>query len=248
MINVETQDGKEYVVNPDTGEILSEYVTVIVPPHKVKEETKHFTDSLMNPATARNSEEIDAFVKATVDKRKLITINNIRHYHDINCGEVKRNGTEDHFSVTSYKIMTKLVNALTIHNCILCTTEELAAILGCDVSNVKRTLSACKSLVRYQGGRGMQKGFTKVFVCPAYGWKSDSSTAYTSQQQAIYDWYKVSIDLVGDIAPTSNLPESFEISSGFDKWLLSFSKRLKPFKDSVYEEQAEAYFKVDDKK
>lgn len=244
---VKTDDGKAFVVNTDTGEILAEYESVVNTKAKVKEENKQFNASNLNPIVARSKGEIEDFIQATVDKRKLITINNVRHYHDINCGEVKRTGMEDQFTVTSFKLMSKLVKSLTIHNCFIGTAEELGKILDCKVNHISRTLQACKSLVRYHGAKGMQKGFIKLFVSPAYGWKGDSTTAYASQQKAITEWYASSIDLVGDIFTGSEAPKPFEIDEEFDKWLGSFAKGIKPFKDNVYEEQAEAYFKTENK-
>jgi hypothetical protein len=89
----------------------------------------------------------------------------------------------------------------------------------------------------------MQKGFIKLFVSPAYGWKGDATTAYASQQKAISDWYSTTLNLTGDIFTGSEAPKPFEIDEDFDKWLGSFAK--KPFKDNVYEEQAEAFFKTE---
>lgn len=244
---VKTDDGKAFVVNTVTGEILAEYVPVENNKSKIKEENKQFNASNLNPTVARNKDDIEAFIQATVDKRKLITINNVRHYHDINCGEVRRSGAEDHFTVPAFKLMSKIVKNLTIHNCFIGTTEELAKVLDCGVNKVSRTLQACKSLVRYQGVKGMQKGFIKLFVSPAYGWKGDATTAYASQQKAITEWYKTSISLVGDIYHGAEAPKPFEIDEDFDKWLGSFAKGIKPFKDNVYEEQAEAYFKTENK-
>ena len=237
---VKTDDGKAFVVDTKTGEVLAEYVTTAT--NTVKEENKHFDASTLNPNVARNKDEIEAFIQATVDKRKLITINNVRHYHDINCGEVRRSGSEDHFTVPSYKLMVKLVKNLTIHNCFIGTTEELSKILDCGVNKISRTLQACKSLVRYQGVKGMQKGFIKLFVSPAYGWKGDATTAYQSQQRAISEWYKSGVDLIGDIAVSAEAPKPFEIEEDFDKWLVSFAKGVKGSSDGVYEEQAEAYY------
>lgn len=245
IMYVKTDDGKAFVVEASTGEIKAEYIPVVTTRFKTKEENKQYDASTLNPFIARSKDEIEDFIQVTVDKRKLITINNVRHYHDINCGEVKRTGREDQFSVTAFKIMSKLVKNLTINNCFIGTTEELSKILDCGANKISRTLSACKSLVRYQGVKGMQKGFIKLFVSPAYGWKGDSSTAYTSQQKAIIEWYSADVDLIGDIFLIEEAPKPFEIDEDFDKWLVSFAKGIKPFKDNVYEEQAEAIFKVD---
>lgn len=245
---VKTDDGKAFVVDANTGEIKAEYVPVDSTKFKVKEENKQYNASTLNPSIARSKGEIEDFIQATVDKRKLITINNVRHYHDINCGEVKRTGMEDQFSVTSFKLMSKLVKNLTIHNCFIGTASELAKVLDCDQSQIARTLKACKSLVRYQGVKGMQKGYIKLFVSPAYGWKGDATTAYASQQKAIIEWYAKSVDLLGDIFHSAEAPKPFEIDEDFDKWLESFAKGVKGNPDFVYEEQAESfYFQKDTK-
>lgn len=244
---VKVEDNRTLSVNPDTGEILGEYVASESTEKEISKEDKHNTDSLLNPYTARSVDDIESYIGATVDGRKLITINNTRHYHDINCGEMVRNGAKNQFTLPAYKLMSRLVGALTIHNCIICTKGDLSLLLDCDVSKIKRTLKACGSLVEYVGSKGMQKGFVKVFINPAYGWKGEYTTAYTSQQKAIDDWYKSAEGSEGD-ALVYAIDKPFEISEDFDKWLTSFAKGVKPFKDNVYEEQAEAYFFKGDKK
>lgn len=245
---VKTDDGKAFVVDANTGEIKAEYIPVDNTKSKVKEENKQYTASSLNPAIARSKGEIEDFIQATVDKRKLITINNVGLYHDRNCGEVRRSGAEDHFTVPAYKLMIKLVKNLTIHNCFIGTAEDLSKILDCGVNKISRTLQTCKSLVRYQGAKGMQKGFIKLFVSPAYGWKGDSTTAYASQQKAITEWYRSSIDLTGDVFISAEAPKPFEIDEEFDKWLGSFAKGVKGNPDFVYEEQAESYYFQKDNK
>lgn len=239
---VKTED-RTFSVDFVTGEVYGEYEVV---ESTNKEETQYYKSTTFNPSNARNTDEIVEFIKATIDKRKLITINNIQLYHDRNCGEIVRSGAKNQFTLPAYKIMQKLVGALTIHNCVICTQDNLGSVLGCEPKDIKRTLKACKSLVRYDGNKGMQKGFVKVFINPAYGWKGDSSTAYNSQQRAVAEWYKESIDLLGEMKiyhETCNI----EFSEETDKWLEAFSKNLKPFSDYVYEDQAESLVKPDGK-
>lgn len=207
----------------------------------MKKEKKKISASLLNPYTARNVDDIQSFIKETIDGRKLITISNIRHYHDINCGEMIRNGARNQFTLPAYRTLTKLVGALTIHNSIICTKDELASILGCSTTLIKRTLKPCGSLVRYSGSDGMQKGFVKLFINPAYGWKGEHNSAYSSQQSAISNWYSSEADFSGDVI-VSMVGKPYEISEDFNKWLTSFAKSIRPLKDTVYEDQAESYF------
>jgi hypothetical protein len=232
---VKTEDNRSFSVDPLTGEVYGEYEIV---ESTNKEETQYYKSTTFNPSNARNTDEIEEFIKATIDKRKLITINNIQLYHDRNCGEIVRSGAKNQFTLPAYKIMVKLVNALTIHNCLICTQDYLGSVLGCESKDIKRTLKACKSLVRYDGNKGMQKGFVKVFINPAYGWKGDSSTAYHSQRNAIADWYKESPDLLGEMQ-TYHETCNIEFTEDTKDWLMKFSKNLKPFSDYVYEDQAE---------
>ena len=237
---VKTED-RTFSVDSVTGEVYGEYELV---ERTNKEEAQYYKSTSFNPSSARNTDEIEEFIKATIDKRKLITINNIQLYHDRNCGEIVRSGAKNQFTLPAYKIMQKLVGALTIHNCVICTQDKLGSVLGCEPKDIKRTLNACKSLVRYNGNKGMQKGFVKVFINPAYGWKGDSSVAYNSQRRAVAEWYKESPDLLSEMEvyhETCNI----EFSAEFLKDLKSIVKRLKPFNDYVYEEQAESYFKTE---
>ena len=239
---VKTED-RTFSVDSVTGEVYGEYEIV---EGTNKEETQYYKSTTFNTSNARNTDEIEEFISATIDKRKLITINNIQLYHDRNCGEIVRSGAKNQFTLPAYKIMQKLVGALTVQNCIICTQDKLGSVLGCESKDIKRTLKACKSLVRYDGNKGMQKGFVKVFINPAYGWKGDASVAYSSQQRAIAEWYKESVDLLVEMKvyhETCNI----QVTEEMDKWLKGFVKNLKPFNDYVYEDQAEFLVKSESK-
>lgn len=235
LINIE---GKPHAVDSETGEILGEYVPV--PPRtasEIKADNKYYKSTTLNPYVARNTDEIEEFIKSVLDGRKLITIDNTRHYHDINCGEMIREGTPNQFTMPSYKIMVKLVKALTVYNCIICTAEDLGKILGCEPKDIKRTLKSCKSLVRYNGNQGMQKGFVKVLINPAFGWKGEGGNAYASQQTALTEWYS-SLKAVDSDIPT----KEFKFTEEMDRWLFTFKNSLKGFRDNAYEDQADVYF------
>jgi hypothetical protein len=226
------EDGERtFWVDTDTGEIEAEQVNFVTTNKKRKKEDKYYSDSLLSTTTARSKDDIEAFIKATIDKRKLITLNNARLYHDVNCGEVMRNGTKNNFTVPAYNIMEKLINALTLNNCIICTPEDLGVILDCDPKHNKRTLESCKSLVRYQGTRDMQRGFVKLFINPAFGWKGDCSIAYRNQQRATGDWYSgLNTDLKEfDVGASGDM----KFSPTLDKWLLELTSRAKPFSEDA---------------
>lgn len=217
-MKVEAENGRTFSVDPETGEVLGEYVTNSQPDTEFKKESDYKATTLLNPYTAKNEDQIREYIKEMYDGRKLFTINNTRHYHDLNCGEVVRSGAKNQFTLPCYNVMSKLVSSLTIHNVIIITKEGLSSVLGCLPKNLTRTLKVCGDLVRYET-KGMQKGFVKVFVNPAYGWKAESSIAHASQQKAIIDWYKFTSDPDGSVTVNIDGVKPFKINPQLDGWL-----------------------------
>lgn len=217
-MQIEVEDGRIFSVDTLTGEVLGEYTASLHTDVELKKDARYTSTTLLNPYTARNEEQIREYIKEMYDGRKLFTINNTRHYHDLNCGEVVRSGAKNQFTLPCYNVMSKLVGSLTIHNVIITNRENLCLVLGCTTEHLKRTLKVCGDLVKYET-KGMQRGFVRVFINPAYGWKAESSIAHASQQKAIIDWYKFTSDPDGVVTVNIEGNKPFKISPQFDDWL-----------------------------
>lgn len=192
--------------------MVKEYVSI--------HQEKH-TQNKYNISNVSNTDELNEWL-INIDKRKVITIDHVRHFHDMNCGAMVRDKAPNNFTLPAFKLMTKLVKNLDYANCILRSVSDMATLLGCGEKNIKRTLSVCGPLVRCADKKEVKRGFVKLYINPAYGWKYENDVAYLTQQNAICDWYKNNIGNSKDM-----VLNKIEFTEEFDNWLNSFSSRLK---------------------
>lgn len=181
-----------------------------------------YVEQRYNIINVKDANELEEWLSQGIDKRKLITIDNVRHYHDMNCGAMVRDKAPNNFTLPAFKVMSKLVKNLSYANCILCSAGDMALLLDCGVKNIKRTVSVCGPLVKFADKKEVKRGFVKLFINPAYGWKAESDIAYATQQNAICDWYKENMQKQSDI-----VFDEFEFSEEFDKWLVGFKNGLR---------------------
>lgn len=211
---------KTYLVDETTGEILYVIEHSEIKP-MTTEEKRYYKHSSISPKEAKSKDELEDFISACFDKRRLTTISFTRMFHDMACGQAKRENTNIVFTVPQYKIMNKLIKGIRISNVIIGTKAEIANILGCKQCNINRALKPVSHLIRVET-EGMSKGQMKIFVHPAYGFKYEKSLIYKARQLAISEWM-LSMPTTEDTVQYRN----FEFTKEFDVWLATFSKSIK---------------------
>lgn len=185
-MKVEVIDG--FRVNTKTGEVLGVYEHVeLTPPTQAEKDFYKYTS--IAPKAATNKDQLLDYISQSVDKRKLVTFNNTRELHNMSAGESVRNKTKSVFTLPQYKTMNKIINNLTIANVLVDTKANIAKVLGCEQCNINRTLKSVENLIRVQT-EGMQKGYMKILVHPAYGYKHQSDVINKLRIACVKDWIK----------------------------------------------------------
>ena len=206
-------DDKEYSFDPNTGEIFYVYQYSEMKPMTQKEKD-YYKYTKLNPKAVKSRQELEDFMSACVDKRKLITYNGTRTLHDMACGQAKREKERVMFTVPQYKTLNKLIKGLVYSNIFVGAKSELANILVCKQCDIKRTLNTIKHLIRVQED-GMRRGEIKVLVHPAYGFRYESGIINIARRQAINDWMR-NVPIAEEGLPN----KEFEMSDSFLKYLL----------------------------
>lgn len=212
-----------YEVNTITGEIIGKYEVQDVTP-VTQEEKDYYKYTSISPVKAQNKDQVEDYISACVDKRKLVVFNNTKELHNMSCGESNRNNSKMMFTLPQYKTMNKLIKGLQIANVIVDTKANIAKLLGCTQGNIKRTLAPVSSLVVVET-EGVQKGFMRILIHPAYGYKHESSVINKLRNACVKDWVSKQVN---NQVPCVEHSEASDVvfSEGFEKWLDTFYKQV----------------------
>lgn len=188
------------VVVKATGEIMSSYSTNELDNASHGEATYHRLTNVL-PQDFTSVHQMDAWLDAVADRRKLIHKNDVKDAHDQSAGLALRTGGTPMFTVPEFRKLDAIVKALSYRNILIGTTEGVAQALGVDITNLQRDLKGLsgRGIVKVWNARsGMAKGMVKIMVNPVLGWKHESTHFEASRATAIQAWYaQESIDLVG---------------------------------------------------
>ena len=218
----------EFRINKQTGEIEGQYIVTEYKPMSIEDE-RYYKYTASSPEAATNTDQLLDFVKVRVDKRKLVTYNSTKALHDASCGMSIRNGGGAMFTLPQYKTMNKLIKALVYRNIIIGTKADVAKQLGVDVKKLKQTLAVVSNLVDVVED-GMSKGYIKILIHPAYGFKYESSTINSARSSAEMKWVK-SHTVVGDWDVSHFRTKEIDWSQ-MDAWLSVFSKGVQKKNDN----------------
>ena len=219
---------QEFRVNKQTGEIEGQYTVTDYKPMSI-EDARYYKYTASSPHDATNLDQLLDFIKVRVDKRKLVTYNGTKALHDASCGMSVRSGSGAMFTLPQYKTMNKLIKALVYRNIIIATKADLAKKLGVDVKKLKQTLAVVSNLVDVVE-EGMSKGYIKIFIHPAYGFKYESSTINSARSSAELKWVKAHT-VVGDFNESHFQTKEIDWNQ-MDAWLSVFSKGIKKKNDN----------------
>ena len=217
---------QEFRINKETGEIIGVYEVTDVTPMTQKEKN-FYKYSSISPVSARNKEQLEDYISVCMDKRKFVTFNNTNELHNMSCGISVRNKTKNVFTLPQYKTMNKLIKNLTLANIVIGTKREIADILGCKTSDIKRTLKPVSHLVRVLE-ESVDKGVIKILVHPAYGFKYESDLIDKVRIAALKDWVKVQDwEEQQEILSVSQerMIKEIEWSKGMEKFLNDLNKQ-----------------------
>lgn len=239
--DVYVQDGF-FRVNKATGEILGEYVAS---PYKGISNAQYAREYKIvpSPINARSEDDIKQYIKLSVDKRKLFTVNQLtsRVYEDAGRSEYTEH--KKVFSKPQYKVLQQLIEMVQIHNVLVVKRKHLADVLGIHENHIMRKLDIAKPHIKVQT-EGMQRGFIKVIINPDLVFKAESKTIPALREQAykafyndkLFPWNTYSEQIEFLCSPSNRVDydvekfsfEGKKFSAEFIAWLDSF----KPTKDN----------------
>ena len=209
---LERIEDREYSFNAQTGEIIAVYEYGEMKP-MTKKEDNYYKWTKVCVKSVKSRQELDDFISACVDRRRMVTYNGTKDLHNMACGQAKREKEKIIFTLPQYKTINKLIKAIVYSNIFVGAKSELSKVLGCKVSDIKRSLYTVRHLVRVQEA-GMVKGQIKVFVHPAYGFRWESGGINSARRQAVYEWLR-SCPISEDDVPLKD----FEMSESFTSYL-----------------------------
>lgn len=182
----------DIIVNPDTGEVVGEYsVTPLTDVTIGKEERAYMTNITKYPSSVTHIDQLQDFIAAAIDGRKVRRVNDTRNVHDQICGVAKRENTPLMVSVPEYGKLDKLCKALTFRNFVIGAVEDVSGMLGTNGKKLKRDYQSLidKGLVKIETSTdGMMKGQVKVSVHPFFGFVHQRDRFAMIRADVMADW------------------------------------------------------------
>lgn len=183
----------DFIVNPNTGEILGEYSVHKVEPPSA-EEKAYLNSVVMFPTEARHVEQVKQWLAYAVDGRRIVKFNDCKKIHDALCGEAKRNGTPTALSVPEYTKLNNLCNELLIMNFIIGDSKVVASKIKVkDHRNIRRDYASLveKGLVKVETSKdGLMKGQAKISVHPYFAYVHEKGVFTSSRANCLSKWIK----------------------------------------------------------
>lgn len=248
------------LIDYDTGEILQPEYDV-VPTTISTDEKRFYAATKVPPEDCTDPEQLDAFVKATVDMRGIQIESALDWFKKESDFGVLTLRQKSMMTKPQYKIMKQLIQCIRYKNIILCSRSELCQSLGIRETNLKRTLSTIEQWIKIGEAK---KGYIKIFISPhlaykgrGYGKTSCFGHYYNSldgvdqwdillnpqpkqEPPDISDWSKQGlseIDRIGKPRKDKLTDDGEYIEGGFDVYVDS-----QKFKDQFYDEEYERSF------
>lgn len=168
----------KFLVDVVTGEIVEPTYTVSPVTKPTNEEKQFYRATSRAPEECTDPEQLKDFVKATQDMRGIKLQTNLVWFKKESDYGVVTLKQPPLITNPQYETLTKLVNAITYKNIILCKRSELAKTLGCLENHLTRKLRMVEDWIKIGEAK---KGFIKIFVTPSLAWKgrdSNKDSAY----------------------------------------------------------------------
>lgn len=148
------------------------------------------------PSEFTSKEQMERFLSG-IDKRSLVTFNQVRRSHDEACGRAERNGKRPVMSVSQYNLMLAISSHVQYQNIIITTNKQLARWLDVKTNHLRRKLQKLGNLVEvYDYKDGMKFGQIKLLVSPAYLFRHRSPknfpevTINSARQRLLSEWMR----------------------------------------------------------
>lgn len=176
-------------VNKSTGEIIGEYVKSPYKGITRKEYEKEYK-IVPSPINARNTDDIKDYIKLNVDKRRVVTYNNIDNRAYEAAGRAKYGDAKGVSSMTKpqYKMLQQIAEHLSFHNVIVARRKDLALLLNIKENHIIRCLKVVSDYVRVVT-EDVQRGYIKLVVSPDLLFKTEGRKMYQLREQAMTAWY-----------------------------------------------------------
>lgn len=238
-------EGRLYLVDESTGEIFnyspdSPYTQRLLPPITDKEYSLLYPPIITPPRQARSVDDIDKFIKQSVDRRKLVIINNLLETMKEDAGLARINGTPHQMTLTQYKLLVPLTQAVRIHNVVVGTQADIADILSIKVNHLKRTLKTLSPYVKVEDV-GLMSGMLRLIISPDIIYVAEKGKVASGREQALADFYKVEETYQEKIArlcepnniPEVDIPIEERTYAGMGPFSKAFIKELDGFKSTI---------------
>lgn len=190
----------DFIVNPDTGEVIGEYVvTPCIDVTIGKEERAYMNNITKYPTTVTHIDQLQDWLSVAIDGRKVKKVNETRIVHDQICGVAKRDNVPLMVSVPEYGKLDKLCKALTFRNFVIGDIEQVSKDVGVTKSkNLRRDFASLidKGLVKIETSiDGMMKGQVKISVHPFFGYVHQRDRFTKSRIDCMADWTKQCVSM-----------------------------------------------------
>lgn len=231
----------QFFVCAETGEVINHTYEVVTSSASA-EDKRFYSATSVCPNEARDKGQVLDFIKHTVDKRKLKTLNVVKEYKKESDFNVRTLKQKAFMSNPQYEVLNTLADCVVFKNIVLEEKKVLAAKLGVGVNNLDAKLNTVKQWVVQD--REVRKGFIKLLINPDLVFRAEHGRIKGMQQKALVEFHTVDkqtqynalyVPFVGPIAPY-NAPE----------WSVGTKTYLDGLQDSLSKKWATKVFDEED--
>lgn len=199
-------EGKFFVC-AETGEVINhtyEQVNTVAS----AEDKRYYSATSVCPNEATDKGQIVDFIKHTVDKRKLKTLNVVKEYKKESDFNVRTLKQKAFMSNPQYEVLNVLADCVVFKNIVLEEKKTLASKLGVGVNNLDAKLKTVSQWVVQD--KECKKGFIKLLINPDLVFRAEHGRIKGMQQKALVEFHTVDketqynalyVPFVGPIAP-----------------------------------------------
>lgn len=242
----------QFFVCPVTGEIVPHSYEV-VNTQATADDKRFYSATSVCPDEARDKAQVLEFIGATVDKRKLKTVNKVKEYKKESDYAVRTLKQKAFMSNPQFEVLNVLAKLVVYKNIVLEEKKTLASKLGVGVNNLDAKLKTVSKWVAVDK-ENVRKGFIKLLINPDLVFRAEHGRIKGMVEKTLQSYHKVDaatqynalyVPFVGPLAPYKEP----EWSKGTLTYLTGLQEQLaKKWAAKVFDEedvQWEVGYKLD---
>lgn len=179
----------KHLVDLTTGEIINP-VYEVVKTQASTDDKRYYSATAVCPNDAVDKGQVLDFIKHTVDKRKLKTVNKVKEYKKESDYGVRTLKQKAFMSNPQFEVLNTLSTLVVYKNIVLEEKKTLAEKLGVGVNNLDKKLKTVSAWVEVDK-QNVRKGFIKLLINPSLVFRAEHGRIGSMTEKALVEFHKV---------------------------------------------------------